>query len=145
MKTRLILAAMLLFTGTGIAAALAGGGGNFDFLNDADRKVMQERFVKEIYPMMQKDGKNGCVGCHNGKIVSSLKMTGNAEKDFRMLLKEGFFIPGDSGSVLTRIQSTNRKQRMPPPGKGDPWTKEEMEVLHKFVVELDKKQQKKSK
>ncbi len=145
MKTRLILAAMLLFTGAGIAAALAGGGGNFDFLNDADRKVMQERFVKEIYPMMQKDGKNGCVGCHNGKIVSSLKMTGNAEKDFRMLLKEGFFIPGDSGSVLTRIQSTNRKQRMPPPGKGDPWTKEEMEVLHKFVVELDKKQQKKSK
>jgi hypothetical protein len=145
MRTRLILAAMLIFTASTITAALAGGGGNFDYLTDADRKVLEERFVKDIYPMMQKDGKNGCVGCHNGKIVSSLKMTGDARKDFRMLVKEGFFIPNDSGSLLVRIKSTNRKQRMPPPGKGEPWTKEETEVLHKFVADLDSKQQKKTK
>jgi hypothetical protein len=144
MRTRLILAAMLILAGSSITAALAGGA-NFDFLTDADRKVMQERFVKEIYPMFQKDGKNGCVGCHSGKIVSSLKMSGNAEKDFRMLLKEGFFIPNDSGSMLTRIKSKDRKQRMPPPGKGEPWTEKEMEILHQFVTDLDKKQQKKSK
>jgi hypothetical protein len=145
MKTRLILTATLIFAGFSFAATLAGGGANFDFLTDADRKVMHERFVKEVWPLMQRGEKNGCVGCHNGKIVSSLKMSGNAEKDFRMLLKEGFFIPDDSGSVLTRIKSKDRKQRMPPPGKGDPWTQEEMDILHNFVTDLDKKQQKKPK
>jgi hypothetical protein len=145
MKTRLLLAATLIFAGVSFAATLAGGGANFDFLTDADRRVMHERFVKEVWPLMQRGEKNGCVGCHYGKIVSSLKMSGNAEKDFRMLLKEGFFIPDDSGSVLTRIKSKDRKQRMPPPGKGDPWTQEEMDILHKFVTDLDKKQQKKAK
>jgi hypothetical protein len=142
MRKRLILPAMLAFFGSSLAATLAGGGANFDFLTDSDRKVLQERFVKEVWPLMQRGEKNGCVGCHNGKIVSSLKMSGNAEKDFRMLLKDGFFIPDDSGSVLTRIKSKDRKQRMPPPGKGDPWTQEETDVLHKFVTDLDKKQKK---
>jgi hypothetical protein len=145
MRTRWMLAAMLLFFGTSLAANLAGGGANFDYLSDADRKVMQERFVKEVWPLMERGGKQGCVGCHNGKIVSSMKMSANAEKDFRMLVKEGFFIPGDSGSVLTRIKSKDRKQRMPPPGKGDPWTQEEMDLLNKFVVDLDAKRQKKRK
>ena len=145
MRKRLILPAMLAFVGSSLAATLAGGGANFDFLTDSDRKVLQERFVKEIWPLMQRGEKNGCVGCHNGKIVSSLKMSGNAEKDFRMLVKDGFFIPDDSGSVLTRIKSKDRKQRMPPPGKGDPWTQEETEVLHKFVMDLDRKQQKRPK
>jgi hypothetical protein len=145
MRSRWILAAMLLFVGSSLAAALSEGGANFDFLKDEDRKVLQERFVKDIYPMMLKDGKNGCVGCHSGKIVSSLKMSGDAEKDFRMLVKDGFFIPNDAGSVLTRVQSKDRKRRMPPPGKGDPWTKEEMEVLNKFVLDVEAKQQKKSK
>src|SRR5262249_49759671 len=141
MKSRWILAAMLLFVGSSLAVALSEGGANFDFLKDQDRKVLQDRFVKDIYPMMLKDGKNGCVGCHSGKIVSSLKMSGDAEKDFRMLVKDGFFIPKDAGSVLTRIQSKDRKRRMPPPGKGDPWTKEEMEVLNKFVLDVEAKQQ----
>lgn len=145
MKTRIALVAMLVLTGSTLAVALAGGGGNFDHLSDADRAVMQQRFIKEIYPLLERGGKNGCVGCHAGKIVSSLKTTGNAEKDFRMMVKEGFFIPNDSGSLLTRIKSKDRKQRMPPPGKGDPWTDAEKEVLHKFVVDLDKKQQRKPK
>jgi hypothetical protein len=140
-----MLTAMLVFVGSSFAVTLAGGGANFDFLTDADRKAMQDRFVKEIWPLMERGQKNGCVGCHNGKIVSSLKMSGYAEKDFRMLVKDGFFLPDDSGSVLTRIKSKDRKQRMPPPGKGDPWTQEETQVLHKFVMDLDSKQQKKPK
>ena len=145
MKTRWMLAAMLLFVGSGLAAALAGGGANFDHLTDGDRNVLQERFVKEIWPLLERNGKNGCVGCHNGKIMSSLKMTGKADKDFRMLVKDGFFLPDDTGSVLTRVTSSNRKKVMPPAGKGDRWTKAEVEVLEKFVMDLDKKQQKKTK
>jgi hypothetical protein len=34
------------------------------------------------------------------KTGGQMKMTGNLEKDFRMLVKEGFFIPNDSGSML---------------------------------------------
>ena len=145
MRMRLILAAMLVFVGSSFAISLAGSGANFDYLSDADRKVMQERFVKDIWPLMQRGEKNGCVGCHNGKIVSSLKLTGNAEKDFRMMLKDGFFIPNDSGSVLTRVKSKERKQRMPPPGKGEPWTEAEKDILHKFVMDVDKQQKNKPK
>lgn len=145
MKTRWLVMGMLAFAACSFGFALAGGGGNFDFLTEADRKVLEVRFVKEVWPLLQRHGKEGCVGCHNGKIVSSLKMSGNAEKDFRMMVKAGFFIPNDSGSLLTRIKSKDRKQKMPPPGKGEPWTDAEKDVLHKFVVDLEKKQQKKAK
>ena len=145
MKTRLILAAMMIFVGSTFAVALAQVGPNFDYLNDADRKVMQERFVKELWPLLERGGKKGCVGCHDGKINSSLKMSGKAEKDFRMMVKDGFFIPDDTGSALTRITARNEKKKMPPPGKGEPWTKAEVEVLSKFVADLDKLNQKKKK
>ena len=145
MKTPRILAVMLIVVGLSFAVVLAGGGPNFDHLSDTDRKVLQERFVKEIWPLLERGGKNSCVNCHNGKINSALKMTGNAEKDFRMLVKDGFFIPDDTGSMLTRIDATNAKKKMPPPGKGEPWTKTEIERLDKFVADLEKKQQKKTK
>src|SRR5438132_12148069 len=144
MKSQLLFGVLLLFVGSNIAMALVGGA-NFDFLKEEDRAVLEKRFVKEIYPLLLRGEKQGCVGCHNGKIVSSLKMSGNAEKDFRMMLKAGFFIPNDSGSLLTRINSKDRKRKMPPPGKGEPWTDAEKDMLHKFVVDLDKKQQKKTK
>src|ERR1019366_7680578 len=112
MKTPRILAVMLMVVGSSFAVVLAQGGPNFDHLADADRKVLQERFVKEIWPLLERGGKNGCVGCHNGKINSALKMTGNTEKDFRMLVKDGFFIPDDTGSLLTRIDARNPKKKM---------------------------------
>src|SRR5262249_19613403 len=59
MRNRLILPATLAFVGSSLAATLAGGGANFDFLTDSDRKVLQERFVKEIWPLMQRGEKNG--------------------------------------------------------------------------------------
>ena len=147
MKNRTVLALLIIFIGAGLAVAFggSGAGANFDFLKDEDRTVLQERFTKEIYPLMKRGDKNGCVGCHNGKIVSALKMSGDAQKDFRMLVKEGFFIPSDAGSLHTRIISKDRKKRMPPPGKGDPWTMEESELLRKFVADVDQKQQKKPK
>lgn len=146
MNARLLLAVMLMVVSSGFAIALGGGGANFDFLKDDDRQVLRERFTKELWPLMQRGEKNGCVGCHAlPKTGGNMKMSDNAEKDFRMLVREGFFIPNDSGSMLSHILSKDRKKRMPPPGKGDPWTEAEVEVLQKFVADLDKKQQKKSK
>ena len=145
MKIRLILASMLTFGGAAIAFAL-GAGPNFDSLKDDDRKAMQERFAKELWPLMQRGEKNGCIGCHAlPKTGGQMKLTGNLEKDFRLLVKDGFFIPNDSGSIVAHVTSKDRKKRMPPPGKGDPWTEEEVTVLKNFVADLDKKQQKKSK
>ena len=146
MKTRTILAGLIVLAGSSFAASLAGGGPNFDFLKDDDRKAMQERFNKELWPLLVRGEKQGCIGCHAlPGTGGQMKMSGNTEKDFRLLVKAGFFLPNDSGSMLSHILSKDRKKRMPPPGKGDPWTMEEIEVLAKFVADLDKKQQKKTK
>ena len=144
MKPTSILAGVLAFAASSIAVAVAGGGANFDRLADADRKILQERFAKEIWPLMERNGKQGCVGCHRtGTGGNAMRLSGKVEKDFRMLVKEGFFIPDDSGSVLTRVMSNDKKQRMPPPGKGERWSKADIEMLKKFVTDLDKKQLKK--
>src|SRR5437867_511798 len=111
MKTRLIVAVILTFVGATIACAL-GGGPNFDSLKDDDRKAMQERFAKELWPLLVRGDKNGCVGCHAlPKTGGQMKMTGNVEKDFRKLVKDGFFIPNDSGSIVAHITSKDRKKR----------------------------------
>ncbi len=145
MRTRLMLSALFLIAGVGVAVALAGSG-KFDHLKDDDRKQMQERFAKELWPLFERDEKNGCVGCHAlPKTGGNMKMTGNLEKDFRMLVRDGFFIPNDSGSIYAHVTSKDRKKLMPPPGKGDRWTDKEVEVLRNFVADLDKKQQKKVK
>jgi hypothetical protein len=143
MKTRWCLAGLLAFSASSLVLA---GGANFDFLTDADRNVLQERFVKELWPLMERGGKEGCIGCHAlPKTGGAMKVSGNAEKDFRFLVKEGFFLPNDAGSMLAHIQSKDRKKRMPPPGKGEPWTEKETEILHRFVVDLGKMQQKRPK
>ena len=140
MNKKQMLIGLLAYAGCTLAAALAGE--NFDSLKDGDRKAMQDRFAKEVWPLLQRNGKEGCVGCHQlPKTGGNMKFTGDLDKDFPMLVKEGFFIPGDSGSMLTQIS----KKRMPPAGKGKVWTKEEIEVLGKFVADLEAKQQKKTK
>jgi len=127
-------------------AANAQQGANFDRLCDDDRKAMQERFAKELWPLLTRHKRDGCVGCHaGGKIVSALRMTGDIDKDFPMLIKQGFFIPGDAGSLLGRMLDKDLKRVMPPPAKDanfkrPHWTEPEMAVLRTFVIDLDKKQ-----
>lgn len=148
MNARLVLSVVFLAIASSIAAALGGGPGGlkFDYLKDEDRKQMQERFAKELWPLFERDGKNGCVGCHAlPKTGGNMKMTGKIETDFPMLVRDGFFIPGDSGSIHAHVISKDRKKLMPPPGKGERWTPQEVEILEKFVADLDKKQQKKVK
>jgi hypothetical protein len=111
---------------------------SFDKLRDADRKAFSERFQKEIWPLLVAGGKDGCVGCHNGKRVSSLRFHENPEKDFRMLLKEGFFLKDDAGSLLDRVVEKDKKRRMPPDNL-PPWTEAQVRVLRDFVNDLDKK------
>ncbi|MCI0381212.1 MAG: hypothetical protein L0215_26810 [Gemmataceae bacterium] len=121
---------------------------NFDRLTAEDRQALQKRFAKELWPLLTRHERDGCVGCHAGaKIVSALRMTGDIDKDFPMLIKQGFFIPDDAGSLLGRMLDKDPKRIMPPPAK-DPkfkrphWTAKELALLRAFVIDLDKRQKK---
>jgi hypothetical protein len=127
----------------GLRGPSAAQGVKFDKLNDADRQDLGERFKKEVWPFLVRGGKDGCVGCHSGKgIVSALRFSGDADKDFRMLVREGFFLLDDGGSLLGRIEDTNKKRVMPPPKNGSPWTEMEKKILSDLAQAIDRKQKK---
>src|SRR5262249_26960346 len=113
----------------------AGQGPNFDKLSNDDRSIFQKRFEKEILPLLSRQGKDGSMGCYSGKTVSAVRTTGKVDKYFRMLLKEGFFIADDPGSLLSRITDGDTKRRMPPDNR-PAWTAEEVSRLRDFVSDL---------
>lgn len=119
----------------------ATGGDDFDRLSDADRKAFQQRFVKEIWPLLTRGGKDSCVGCHGtGKLVTALRLKGDAEKDFVWMLKEGFFLHGDRGSLLGRVTDKSAERRMPL--KLPAWEEKDIAVLRQFSADLDARQKK---
>jgi hypothetical protein len=136
----MLFAAIVLSYGHGAPVQQA----NFDKLDEANRKALAERFKKEVWPLLMRGaGKDSCVGCHNGKgIVSALRFTGDPDKDFRTLLRSGFFLKDDGGSLLGRIEDTNKKRRMPPPDKGSPWSEGDMKPLRDLVDAIDQRQKK---
>lgn len=126
----------------GMANVVPGGGaGSFDRLNERDRAALTVRFTKEVWPLLARGGKDGCVGCHHARGPGALHFRGEPAKDFAMLLRDGFFLLDDSGSLLTRIVTRDRKARMPP-GARPAWTAAEAAVLRRFVEDLDRKQRK---
>ena len=131
----LMLAAAM---GSGWCALPAEQGKSFDKLSEEDRTAFAARFKKEVWPLLQRDGKNGCVGCH-AKTGGTLRFSGNAEKDFVKLLRDGFFLKGDPGSLLERITDKDAKRRMPP--KLPPWKESDIQVLRVFVEDVQAKQQ----
>jgi hypothetical protein len=115
----------------------AGQPGKFDKLSDADRQAFGERFKKEIWPLLERGKKDGCVGCHSTK-KGSLRFSADPAKDWVMLIGEGYLLPKDPGSLLERLIDKDPKRRMPePPRPG--WTAEEIQILRQFVDDLDKK------
>jgi hypothetical protein len=136
----LLLAAAAAVLRPALRSLQAGQAPSFDRLSDADRKALGERFRREVWPLLQRGGEAGCVGCHKtGKIVSALRMTGEADRDYRMLLRDGFLLKGDAGSLLERITDPDPKRRMPP-RKYPRWSDAETRVLRDFVEEVHKKQ-----
>src|SRR5947209_1368328 len=94
----------------GLAAAWGGPSGlgagqkkSFDRLTADDRAAFAARFKKEVWPLLQRNGKDGCVGCHAGRGGGTLHFSGDADKDFVMLLREGFLLKGDSGNLVERV------------------------------------------
>jgi hypothetical protein len=134
------IALCLSLTGAGALRILLAGPPQFDRLTDEDRRAFGERFEKEIWPLLTRNGKDGCVGCHTSKIVTALRYTGDPKKDYLMLLKEGFFLHGDDGSLAARVQDKDPDRRMP---KGKtPWAQKDVRILEQFTADLHKKQRK---
>ena len=132
-RTLLLMAAGVVCLWT-VPRSESGQGNNFDKLSDDDRKAMQERFGKEIWPIMQRGGKDGCVGCHStAKGGQALRLSGNLNKDFPKLVKDGFFIPDDLGSLYGRMIEKDAKRRMPP-DKRPGWSDKELDLLKAFVL-----------
>src|SRR5262245_34966354 len=127
------------------AAAEAHGlrpdkGPNFDKLTEKDRAAMAARFKKEVWPILTREGKDSCVGCHTTKAGGqALRLTGDADKDFVKMLREGFFLKGDAGSLLERLNDPDPKRRMPPKGY-QPWKEADVQVLRAFVNDLHERQ-----
>lgn len=114
----------------------------FDRLSDEDRAAFSKRFEKEVWPLLSRNDNDGCVGCHNSRQNrGGLKFTGKPDADFQTLLKKGFLLPKDPGSVLYTVSSKDSRRRMPP-GEREAWTAKEVEVLRGFVTDLDQKQKK---
>ena len=112
--------------------------GKFDKLSAEDRAALAQRFQKEVWPLLERGGKDGCVGCHNGTKVTTLRFSGKPADDFAMLVGDGFMIKGDPGSILERITDKDPKRVMPP-NKLPRWSPDEVKVLRAFVNEVDAK------
>ena len=112
----------------------------FDNLQEEDRTVFSVRFEKEIWPLLKRNGRDGCAGCHNRQQRrGTLAFSGEADADFRMLLRRGFFLPDDPGSILYAVSVATGQLRMPPASRPR-WTKTEIELLRRFIQDVDKKQ-----
>jgi hypothetical protein len=117
------------------------GNSPFDRLREEDRMSFSVRFEKELWPLFTRNGPDGCVGCHHGsQNRGELKFAGKADADFRMLLRKGFLLPKDPGGMLYVVSGKDTRRRMPP-GKRTPWSPREVELLRRFVLDLEKKQQ----
>lgn len=99
-------------------------------------KLWSTRFEKEIWPLLSRNGKDGCVGCHTPRHRSTLRISGGAAEEFEKLLIGGYLLPDDPGALLHAVSTPNPKTHMPP-GKRPSWTMDEITVLKRFVTELD--------
>jgi hypothetical protein len=134
----ILLLAIVASAGSGLQAPQAG---KFDRLSDEDRKTLGERFQKEVWPLLVRNGEDGCIGCHRSKQGgAALRLSGDPAKDFRTLVGQGFLLKDDAGSLLERIVDKDKKRRMPP-GARPGWSEPEIKILRIFIEDLDKKNQ----
>jgi hypothetical protein len=138
--TALCLLCAFVLTAAGLRWLPAQTKVNHDKLSEADRKALAERFEKELWPIMTK-GKESCLSCHKGgKVLSQLRLTGDPQKDFRMMVREGFFLPDDEGSILGMVTHRDPELRMPQ-GKAR-LADADIKILREFTAELNRRQKK---
>src|SRR5262249_9696661 len=106
-------------------------------LSAPDQKRFTQRFRREVWPLLTRRGKDGCVGCHHARHRTELRFSGKADQDFAMLLKDGLFGPEDPGSLLSVVTAPRKQGRMPP-GNRAAWTGAEIKVLKAFERDLNK-------
>jgi hypothetical protein len=114
----------------GAAAPMTGGR-----LAPDDAAQLEERFTREIWPLLDR-ANGGCVSCHNAQNPSQLHFSADGPGgNFKKLLSGSFFEPENPVSLLARVTSPVKEQRMPPPPM-KAWTDDEVGKLRDFVTDL---------
>jgi hypothetical protein len=108
-------------------------------LSAADHKAFELRFQRDLWPLLSRNGKDGCVGCHHREHKSGLQFFPDADTSFQVLLTEGFFEPANPSSLLARASAPKGDGRMPP-GSRPGWTDAELQTLRRFVNDLYQRQ-----
>jgi hypothetical protein len=136
-----VSAVVLTIVGFGLNSFGGGSSRSFDHLTDADRDAFQKRFESEIWPLLERGGKDGCVGCHVANHRTMLKFKGKPGEDFHSLLKNGFLLANDSGNLVALIETKDKKRKMPP-GNRPAWADKDIRILKQFIADVDDKQMK---
>ena len=130
----LVTFAFVTLTGA-LAVRYFKGRAEAEALAEQEKKLYQ-RFEKNVWPLLTKDGDKGCAGCHDSENASELHFFADPENSYTMLVEKGYFKSDNPDSLLSRITTKNTKKRMPK-GKGSkPWPDGEVKLLNAFAGDL---------
>ena len=85
---------------------------SFDRIPEADKPALRKRFETEVWPFFQLRVAPGTSASAVHEQGWFAKAPRNADRDFDMMLKEGFFLPDDAGSLIVRVADTDKKRRI---------------------------------
>lgn len=115
----------------GMALALMMLGGLVPPPASAESPAEKVGFNDQIRPLLSRH----CLSCHG---PDAAKRKGDLRLDIREhALENQAIVPGkaDESEIIARLLTDNPKEVMPPPGKGEPLTAEQKELLSRWVNE----------
>jgi hypothetical protein len=105
-----------------------------------DIAAFSARFQRELWPLLTRK-ESGCAGCHNAGNPSQLRITGDPEALFKVLLSDGHFDPENAASLLARVTAPAGTTHMPP-APFAAWSEADIGLLRAFVNDLYAKRHK---
>lgn len=103
-------------------------------LTAEETATFTQRFEKDIWPLLIR-AESHCTGCHTAANASQLRLSKDADSNFKSLLADGHFDIENPASLLSRITALPGPTRMPPePFK--PWSDDEITRLRAFCNDL---------
>jgi hypothetical protein len=99
------------------------------------QRQFQTRFDRDLWPLISNNGKSSCLRCHDSQHRSSVRLSGDSEKDFATLLREGFLHPSDPSGIHYAITSEEPDTKMPP-AKLPKWTEDQVKIFERFTQDL---------
>ena len=96
-----------------------------------------ERFARDVYPSIDRQGEGNCLDCHESDAVSNLVLTGDPRQDFQFLLDNHYLDQTGPDTFLSRLTTDNSDLRMPKGDDAESWSEEEIELLRQLMLSLE--------